>query len=123
MSIKTEIPEGLLRDSIAVAIAESFTGEQRDSLVRDVVRAHLQTKSSTYDKETLLSKVVGDKIREMAVSEVSRVIEENRTQITAIVSKTLGKNFVGAVLQQLEAGLSRVVVNNISVSINLGREE
>lgn len=50
--IKLDIGQAVLENAIAVAIAESFTPERREQIIKDVVRAHLTHKESSYDRET-----------------------------------------------------------------------
>jgi len=122
MALTFDIPEGQIRDAIAVAIAESFSPERREAIIRDVVRAHLQIREGTYDKETLLSKQVGAQIRQIAQDEVKIIISSLEPAIRERVRKTLGEGFSDSVLCQLENALSCKVVDGISVSVSLSKE-
>ena len=121
--IKLEIGQEQIRNAIAVAIAESFSPERQAALIRDVVRAHLQTKLHDYDRDTILSKVVGDKIREIAVAEVQAMMDAHRDQLAAVVRNALGSQFIDSVLTQLAQSLRNVIVSNIVLHVDVEREE
>ncbi len=117
--IKFDIPEGEIRNAIAVALSESFSPDKKEALIRDIIRAHLEVHESPYSKDTLLSKTVGNMIRTIAVEEVTKLIEANKPRIAAIVRSQLGNNFVESVIRQLENALAHVVVSNIVLNVNL----
>jgi len=117
--IKLEIGEGQIQNAIAVALAESFSPENKASIIRDVVRAHLNHKENTYDKETILSKVVGKHVRDVAMVQVKERLDEMKPDIQKIVKDSLGKQFSESVFMQLRQALSRVVVSGISLNVNL----
>lgn len=121
MSLDVSIPEALIKNAIAVAIAETFSPEKKDALIRDVVRAHLQYKENSYDKETILSKKVGEFIRRIALEEVGNVLDTMRPDVERIVQETLGPQFKDSVFANLKRGLQSVIVRNISVEVVLDR--
>jgi hypothetical protein len=114
--LSLDIHEGEIKNAIAVAIAESFAPERRESLIRDVVRAHLAHKEHSYDKETILSRAVGKLVRELAIAELERQLEASRTEIEAAVSGMLGERFAEGVVDKVEEALKRVAAANIHVS-------
>lgn len=122
MSISIDISEAEIRNAIAVALAESFSGEKKDALIRDVVRAHLQYKENSYDKETILGKRVGGLIRTIALEEVDKVIHSMRPDVECIVSELLGPSFKESVFENLRRALKNVVVKGITIDVNLERE-
>lgn len=117
--IKFDISEVQIQNAIAVAIAESFSPDRNAQIVRDIVRAHLSYKENSYDKETILSKVVGTMIRTIAVDEVQKIIKEKEMEIRSIVRRTLGESFTDSVFIQLQASLSHKVISQIQITANL----
>jgi len=117
--LKLDIGEGQIQNAIAVAIAESFTGDRRDALLRDVIRAHMNQKESHYDKETLLSKRVGQLVRDMAQVAIVAEVEKARPTIERIVREALGPGFEEVVATQLRDGLARRKVEGVTVSIRV----
>jgi len=117
------LPEGIIKNAVAVAIAQAMDDSTRENIITDVVRAHLNHKASTYDKETILSKAVGDAIRGMVREALSARLETIRPKVNDAVSRLIGPKFESQVFEQLESALSKVVVANISVSAKLYAEE
>lgn len=118
-----DIPEGVIRDAIAVAIAEALSPERRDGIIRDVVRAHLSAKVSDYSKDTLLGKAVGDAVRAMTLDALMPVLGSLRPDVERIVTRSLGPAFAASVVAQVEAALKQVIVDSLSVNVTLGRSE
>ena len=121
-AFKLEVSEGQIQNAIAVALAESFGPDKRDALFRDVIRAHLSQRENSYDKETLLSKRIGQMIRQMADEAMKARMEELKPEITKIVSAALGPRFAESVYEQVRNALSRVVVGSIQVTASLDDE-
>ena len=123
MAVSIDISEAEIRNAIAVALAESFSHDRRDGLLRDIIRSHLQHKEREYDKETLLSKEVGMAIRTMAGEELGRVLESMKPEVQQIVSEMLGEQFKQSVYDQLRAALGHVVISGVGISATLDRDE
>lgn len=116
-SVKLEITEGQIQNAIAVALAESFTDEKRDALLRDIIRAHLNTKKDNYSRETLLSETVNKFVREVVAVELAKHIEGMRPEIEAIIAKFFGEGVKPQIQEKLEEALSRAITKDLQVSI------
>jgi len=103
--IQLELTEGQINNAIAVALAESLTPERQQALIRDVVRAHLAAKSTTYGRETILSAAVGAQVKEIAGERMKAAVEAMRPEIEAQVDKHLGPTFRESVLASLKTAL------------------
>lgn len=114
--IDLNISEGMIADAIAVAIAEAFSPEKKDQVLRDIVRAHLAHKANSYDRDTMLSKAVGDGIRSMASEAVKAKIESMREDVYRVVDEEVGPKFRDAVLGGLKASLAQLTISNICIS-------
>lgn len=121
--LKLEIGEAQIQNAIAVAIAESFSGEKRDAIVRDIVRAHLSMKANSYDKETLLGKRIGDAIRSIAVEAIQAEVDAIKPAIAKVVHDALGPGFEEEVCQQLRSGLAYRKVEGVNVSIRMHEDD
>jgi ATP-dependent Lon protease len=121
--LKLEIGEAQIQNAIAVAVAESFSGEKRDALLRDIIRAHLSVKQNSYDKETLLAKTVGTMIREYARECLESEIQKLKPRIAEVVRQSLGPGFEEEVCAQLVRGLAHRKVMGISVSVSVEEDE
>lgn len=113
--IDLNITEGMIQNAIAVAITDAFSPEKRDQVLRDVVRAHLSYKQNGYDRDTMLSKTIGEQIRVHATEAVKQKIAELSDEIRATVDKALGPQFSESILTQLQASLTRVMVSGIRI--------
>lgn len=122
-SLNLEIGEAQIQNAIAVAITEAFSQDKRDQLLRDIIRAHMSVKQNSYDRETLLSKEVGQMVRSVAVKVMKAKVEEWRPEIEAIVSKMIGPNFKANVTQQLEVALGNMAYRNINIKAEVVAEE
>ena len=116
-SVKLEITEGQIQNAIAVAIAESFTEDKRDALLRDVIRAHLTTKKDSYSRETLLSETVNKFVREVTTEELAKHVAKMRPEIEAIIAKFFGEGIKPQIEEKLEAALSRAITKDLQVNI------
>ena len=123
MPVSIDITEAELKNAIAVALAESFSGERRDALLRDIVRAHLTHKESQYDKQTMLAKHVGQAIRKMASEALMERLESMKPDVYQIVGEMLGEPFRESVYEHLRNALRHVIVSGISVSATLSDDE
>ena len=114
--IDLNITEGMIANAIAVAIADAFTPEKRDAMIRDVIRAHLAVKQNSWDKDTLLSKAVGDQIRQMTNDAVRERVAAMRDEVFAVVNRTLGPQFQDSVLAQLQSALGRMMTSSLALT-------
>ncbi len=118
--IDVEIAEVDIQNAIAVGIAESFTSEKKDAMIRQVVRAHLTMKDDSgrfgdRDK-TILDKAVGDMIRKESEEELGRVMETMKPKVCALVREVLGPQYQEVVFDKLKTALSNIRISNLSVS-------
>jgi hypothetical protein len=114
--LKFDIGEAQIQNAIALAITESFSPEKNAQVVRDVVRAHLNYKETSYDKETILSKAVGRMIRDIALDEVKNLISKEEPKIREIVRVALGESFTDSIIAQLQTSIANKVVSSISIT-------
>jgi len=118
-AFRIELTEGQINNAIAVALAETFTDERRDAMLRDIIRAHLAYQGdSYYNKDTILSKVVGEQVRKMVNERLLAKVVEWRPQIEAVVDRTLGPSARDAVCESLGRALAGVELDNLTVSLN-----
>lgn len=118
-SLKLEISEGQIQNAIAVALAESFTSEKKEAMVRDIVRAHLQHRENSYDKETLLAKRVGALMRQVAEEVLKAEVETLRPDIEKAIREKLGPQFRLNLIEQVQSALSKVVLSSLRVSVHV----
>lgn len=119
MSIKIDIAESDIKNAIAIAITESFAPDKRDSILRDLIRAHLGHRENSYDKETILSKRVGEMVRSTAIDEIKKIFDTALdARVRTIVQETLGQAWVENVVTEFKASLAHAVGYKISVSVS-----
>lgn len=116
-TVELKLTEGQIQNAIAVAIAEAFTPERRDELVRDAIRAHLTIKSSSYDKETLFSTAVNKQLREMVGAELEKEVQSMRPELEALVKKYFHQNIRAEILGSIETQLATALTKNIQVGV------
>jgi vacuolar-type H+-ATPase subunit E/Vma4 len=92
-------------------------------MLRDIIRAHLAYKSGPYDKETILSKTATAEIRKMVDERLREKVQEWRSQIEAVVDRTLGPSARDAVATALDAALRRVTLSNLAIHISLNESD
>ena len=115
MAINIDIPAAQITNAIAVGIAEAFSAEKRDALLRDIVRAHLSYREQPYDKETLLGKQVGRMVRDIAAEKVAEMVSAWKDEVAAIVAEELGPQFSETVFEQLRDCLRNLSIANLRV--------
>ena len=120
---KFEIGEAQIQNAIAVAMAESFSQERKDQIIRDVVRAHLSRVEDRYDKETILEKSVGSLIRRIATEVLEEEIEKRRPVFYKVIQEILGPGFEENICTQLKNGLIARKVKDIHVSLQLEEDD
>ena len=126
LNVSLGITEAQINNAIAVAVTEAMTPDRQAAMIRDVVRAHLQMKPSSfgsYDKETILSKVVGDYIRAEAMKAVQERLDTLAPEIHRIVGGALGPSFEASVFEQLRASLARKVVAEIQITAKVAADD
>lgn len=116
-TVELKLTEGQIQNAIAVAIAEAFTPERRDELVRDAIRAHLTVKSNSYDKETLFSSAVNRQLREMVAAELEKEVQAMRPELEALVKKYFHQNVQAEILGTIEKQLVEGLTKNIQVAV------
>lgn len=117
-SVGFEIPEGVIKNAIAIAIADSFSPEKREQIIRDIVRAHLEVKADTYSRETILAKKIGDTIRTVAGEEVDAIIKgELSDRIRGAVREKLGDAFQDGVVEAVRCSMKNIVLANLRVIV------
>lgn len=114
--IDINITEGMIANAIAVAIADAFSPEKKEQVLRDIVRAHLSYKANSWDRETLLSKTIGEAIRNQASEAVKEAVASMADDVKRIVAEVFGPKAKADILRQLETSLRALVVGNISLT-------
>lgn len=122
-AIKLEITEGQINNAIAVALAESFTPEKKDAMFRDIIRNHLSMKDDRYGKETLFSKTVNNQLHETVRDELNRLVEGIKPEVEEMVREKFGSSIKLDILNQIKYQLNNIVLNNIKVSVSLGKDD
>lgn len=117
--LSLNIAEGQIQNAIAVAISEAFSPENRDRMLRDVIRAHLTHKENSYDRETILQKQVGEAIRQMAREKLAALLDTWKPSVDAIVEECLGASFQSAVFAALKSSLGNLAVRNLVISASI----
>lgn len=117
--LKLDLSEGDINNAIAVALAEAFTPQKRDELLRDLIRAMLTQKVSNYGKETFLSQAVQSRIKGMVENQLSAFVERLRPDVDLLVEEALGPQFKANVLDGVKSGLSRILLENVRVDVKL----
>ena len=121
--LKVEISEGDLKNAIAVCIAESFGPDKRDALLRDVIRAHIDVRKNTYDKDTLLSKSVGDMIRRCAEEEIAASFGEKiAPRVREIVRERMDEKYCDSVVLEVERAIASLTVDGLRFSASIVQE-
>lgn len=116
-TVKLEITEGQIQNAIAVALAEAFTPEKKDVLLRDLIRAHLTTKKGPYDKETLLSETVNTHIKLIVKDQLEKDLQAMRPEVEVLVSKFFGSTVKPQITENLEKAISAAVSKDLQISI------
>lgn len=121
-TIKLDLTEGQVNNAIAVAIAEAFSQESKDKLIRDIIRGHLSQKADSWNKETMFSRAVGEALREMVKTQIDKEVESLRPTVEEMVKETFSGNIKTSIIEQLKYSLQKVALDNISVSISVGKD-
>jgi len=118
--IKIDLTEAQINNAIAIAIAEAFTGEARDAMLRDLIRGHLAYKADRYGSETLIQKVLNETLKAQVDKSLREHLETLRPEVDALVKKMLGKNYRANILDQLQNSLSRLCLSSIYIEAKAG---
>lgn len=121
--IDLNITEGMIANAIACAIADAFSPEKKDQVLRDIVRAHLSLKTNSWDRDTMLSKAIGDAIRQQATEAVKDAVASMAPDVKRIVAEVFGPKARADILRQLETSLNALVISNISLTARAITEE
>lgn len=114
--IDLNITEGMISNAIACAIADAFSPEKKEQVLRDIIRAHMSVKENSYDRETLLSKTIGTAIRKQASEAVAESVADMADDVRRIVAEIFGPKAKADILAQLETSLKALVIGNITIT-------
>lgn len=117
------IPEGIIKNAVAVAIVSAMNDAMRENVITDVVRAHLNHKIDTYGKETILSRAVGEAVRGMVKDALKERLETIRPKVNETVGRVLGPKFEDQVFKELQSALETVVLSNVKLTAKVYAEE
>ncbi len=122
-TVELKLTEGQINNAIAIAIAEAFTPEKKDSLIRDIIRQHLTIKQDHYSKDTLFSHSVNKVIGVMVKEELDKQVEALRPEVEEMVKEVFGGKVKINIIEQLKYSLKKVALDNISVSVTVGKDD
>jgi len=126
--VKIELTEGEIRNAVALALAESFSPEKRDALLRNVIRAHLEDKDQSGGwggrDQTILDKAVGVMLRTEAEAMLTERLAEMRPRVREIIGKHLGPQYEEALLGKFEEAMKATVrIANLSLHVEMEKAE
>lgn len=116
-NVGLEIPENLIADVIHGEIARVLAS--RTDLVEATVKAMLQQKASSYDRETIFAKNLSSAVNSVAQEVLGEWVESRKEEIRAALHKTLAqKGTMGRLADSLVDQMCRW-----SVSLHLSLDE
>lgn len=116
-NLSIELTDGQIKDAVAVALAECFSPERRDALIRDIIREHLTAKRETYSRETLLTETVGRAIKAIAEEALKVELEKMEPEVHALIAKQFGEGMKDSIFEQLKTSLSRMTAQGIQIKV------
>lgn len=115
--VKLQLEEGQIINAIAVVIAEAFSPERRDALIRDILRSHLAMPADRYGKETMFSATVNKALQGMVEEQLKVEVEGLRPDVECIVSEYFGSSLREGLVKQIEKAITEGFAKGINIAV------